>query len=128
MESAARLIPKLKAKAPFTRAELAVAAWTAAVGKRLALRTKAVALVQGKLVVEVEDELWRRNLQALSGQILENLRKILGPEAPEHIEYRLGVPRRPPQRAPAAPADEANGIADFVLRRIYLASRGKAGA
>lgn len=128
MESAARLIPKLKVKAPLTRAELAVAAWPAAVGRRLAGRTKALAFVQNRLIVEVEDALWQRNLQALSGQILANFGRTLGADAPLEIEFRIGVPRRPPQRAAAAAGDDAAGIADPVLRRIYIASRRKAGA
>lgn len=128
MESAARLIPKLKVKAPLTRAELAVAAWPAAVGRRLAGRTKALALVKNRLIVEVEDALWQRNLQALSGQILANFSRTLGADAPGELEFRIGVPRRPPQRAQAAAGDDAAGIADPVLRRIYIASRRKAGA
>lgn len=128
MESAARLIPKLKVKAPLTRAELAVAAWPAAVGRRLAGRTKALALIHERLIIEVEDALWQRNLQALSPQILANYNRTLGAEAPRELEFRVGVPRRPPQRAAAPSGDDAAGIADPVLRRIYIASRRKAGA
>lgn len=128
MESAARLIPKLKAKAPLTRAELAVAAWPAAVGRRLAGRTKALAFIRERLVVEVEDALWQRNLQALSAQILDNFNRTLGADAPRELEFRVGVPRRPPQRAASSAGDEAAAIADSVLRRIYIASRAKAGA
>lgn len=127
MERAARLIPKMKVKAPLTRAELAVAAWPAVIGKRLAGRTRALALVQERLIVEVEDPLWQRNLQALAAPILENFRKTLGADAPGEVEFRVGVPRRPPRRA-TDPAGEANGIADPVLRHIYLHSRRKAGA
>jgi hypothetical protein len=82
----------------------------------------------GALTVEVEDELWQRNLQLLRTQIEANLEELLGPLAPRRLEFRIGVPRRPPQPARPAAADEADSIADPVLRHLYLASRRKAGA
>ncbi|HAX43689.1 MAG TPA: hypothetical protein DCY80_14175, partial [Solibacterales bacterium] len=65
MERAGRLIPKLKGKAPLTEAELALAAWPAVIGRRLAHRTKAVSFAGGRIVVEVEDALWQRNLEEI---------------------------------------------------------------
>lgn len=128
MERAGRLIPKLKGKAPLTEAELALAAWPAVIGRRLANRTKAVSFSGGRIVVEVEDALWQRNLEGLRGAILANFHKTLGEGAPKSIEFRIGIPRRPPGRAALPAASEAEGIADPVLRRIYLSSRRKAGA
>lgn len=138
MERAGRLIAKLKtAHQHFTLEELICAAWPAAVGRRLAASTRATAVRRTTLVVEVEDELWRRNLTALHGQILRNLTDLLDAAAPREIEFRLGVPRRQPQRehsvqgfsltAPRV-ADESDSIADPVLRRIYVNSRRKARA
>jgi hypothetical protein len=138
MERAGRLIAKLQtAQRHFTPDDLVLAAWPAAVGKRLAGRTKAVSVARGRLVVEVEDELWRRNLSALRNQILRNFTDLLDAAAPTGIEFRIGIPRRPPQRenaaqpfslsAPAA-RDEADSIADPGLRRIYINSRRKARA
>ncbi|WP_321477140.1 DciA family protein [uncultured Paludibaculum sp.] len=140
MERAGRIIAKLRtAQKHFTQEELTLAAWPAAVGKRLAGRTRAVALQGNNVVVLVEDDQWRRNLWGLRQQILRNLGDLLDGAAPHGIEFRVGVPRRPPQRAEAVsdfsltsptlrPADEADGIADPVLRRIYLNSRRKARA
>jgi hypothetical protein len=136
MEHAGRSFARSKAaRACLTAEERALAAWPAAVGKRLAGRTRAVGLVRERLVVEVEDALWQRNLHTLRFQILANLSGYLGDDAPREIEFRIGVPRRPPRRetsAPVSPAgaldDEAARIADPVLRRIYLVSRRKAGA
>jgi hypothetical protein len=128
MERAGRLIPTLKGKAPLTRSELAMAAWPAVIGKRLAGRTKALELRGERLVVEVEDSLWQRNLHGLRGQILENFQKTMGPAAPGEIEFRVGAPKRPPQRALVFSRDEADRIADPVMRRIYVTSRRKAGA
>ena len=138
MERAGRIITKLKsARKHFTLEDLTCAAWPAAVGKRLASRTRAVTLTGGRLIVEVEDDLLRRNLAVLHGQLLKNLGDLLEGAAPRQIEFRIGIPRRPPQRedelgaftltAPVARAkDDADGIADPVLKRIYINSRRKA--
>jgi len=135
MERAGRLLAVSKAARKHLSAEeLALAAWPAAVGSRAARHTRAVALRGDALVVEVGDELWRRNLELLSRQILANLASLLGPGAPKSIEYRLAIPRRPVRSEPAhgsfqlvAPqADEAARIQDPVLRRIYLRSKRKA--
>ena len=105
MERAGRLIPKIKGKAPLTEAELALAAWPAVIGRRLANRTKAVSFSGSRIVVEVEDALWQRNLEGLRGAILANFHKTLGETAPKSIEFRIGIPRRPPGRGGrAAPA------------------------
>ena len=85
-----------------------------------------MAVRNGVMVVEVEDDLWRRNLAGLRHQLLKNLRELLDSAAPSEIEYRIGIPRRPPAREVAASADEADSIVDPVLRRIYINSRRKA--
>ncbi|HEY3441330.1 MAG TPA: DUF721 domain-containing protein [Paludibaculum sp.] len=138
MERAGRIISKLKsARKHFTLEDLSCAAWPAAVGKRLASRTRALTLKGNRLIVEVEDDLWRRNLEMLQPQILRNFADLLEGASPTHIEFRIGIPRRPPQReeapgaftltSPVARAeDDADGIADPVLRRIYINSRRKA--
>lgn len=134
MERAGRLIARMKAKGTPAAGELAVAAWPAAIGKRLAGRTRAIGMVRERLVVEVEDAVWQRNLHGLSNQILTNLADLLGESAPRDLEFRIGIPKRPPQRAESGQArgllsgDEADRIADPVLRRIYIMSRRKAGA
>lgn len=138
MERAGRIIARLKsARKHFTLEDLTCAAWPAAVGKRLASRTRAVTLQGDRLIVEVEDELWRRNLTALHTQLLNNFGELLEGAAPARIEFRIGIPRRPPQREESLgaftltppvvrAADDADGIADPVLRRIYINSRRKA--
>jgi len=135
MERAGRLLGASQAaRRCLTPEELALAAWPAAVGRKAARHTKAVALDGSRLVVEVGDELWRRNLEMLSGQILANLQSMLGPSAPRWIEYRLAVPRRPVRSEAPEPEfrlrpqgdDEADRIEDPVLRRIYLRSKRKA--
>lgn len=109
--------------------ELACAAWPQAVGRRVAAHTRAARMVRTRLIVEVEDRVWQRQLFALSRQILRNLEKSIGPGAVEDLEFRI-VPRKlDPARETrsavpvAGPADEADAIADPVLRGLYRASR-----
>jgi hypothetical protein len=108
------------------RDRLACAAWKKAVGKRLAAVTRAQKLVRDRLVVEVDDDLWRANLWSLRSQILQNLEKAIGPGIVGHLEFRVMPPRREPQRElalPGVPRDESLDIADPSLRRIYQQSR-----
>ncbi len=103
-----------------------------AVGKRIAAHTRAAKLVRRRLVVEVEDQIWQRQLFVLSYHIVRNLERQLGPDVVEDLEFRVVPRRREPQRAaqsaPALAADEADTIADPVLRGLYKASRARARA
>src|SRR5271157_2931115 len=133
MERASKLIRKLQLSGDVLSAgELACAAWPQAVGKKVAAHTRASRMVRDRLIVEVEDHTWQRQLWALRPYILNNLKKSFGPGLVEDLEFRVVPRRREPQRAPqAVPAlfpDEADGIADPVLRGIYKASRRKARA
>jgi hypothetical protein len=133
MERASKLIRALGLSADtFTPQELACAAWAQAVGKKVAAHTRAARLVCDRLVVEVEDAVWQRQLWALRYQILRNLEKSIGPGLVGDLEFRI-VPRRiEPARAMAAASsasdsgDDANLIGDPVLRTIYKAARKKA--
>lgn len=109
---------------------IACAAWKRAVGKRVALRTRALKLVRSTLVVEVDDEVWRKNLWSLRYQILANLEKAIGPDIVRDVELRVMPPRLGPKREQsAAPigtmTDEAEAIADPGLRRMYKAARSR---
>jgi hypothetical protein len=112
--------------------ELACAAWPGAVGKKIAGHTRAARLVRTRLVVEVEDQTWQRQLFSLSRQILRNLDRSLGSGLVDELQFRVVPRRREPQRAvqavPALSADEADAIEDPLLRGIYRASRNRARA
>ena len=130
MERAGRVIGKL---GPSVRGlsdeELALAAWPVAVGRRLALRTNAVALIRTRLVIEVEDSVWQRQLFTLRSQIMNQLEKAAGRRLVEELEFRVALPKRPPVRAESViSVDEADGIRDPFLRNIYKAARKKATA
>jgi len=131
MERASRLMSKLTSGGgPFEVDDLARAAWPLAVGKKIAARTRAARMVRARLIVEVEDPVWSKQLFALTRQIVANLEGHLGQGIVEDLEFRVVPPRREPQRAavaaPALAIDEADGIADPVLRGIYKTARKKA--
>ena len=129
MDPASRIIARWPGVSDVISHErVACGAWKRAVGSRVAQRTRALKLVRKTLVVEVEDEMWKKNLWGLRYQILHNLAKALGPDIVTDLELRIMPPRFGPQRAAsvesaAVSADEADAIADPGLRRIYKASR-----
>jgi len=138
MERASKLIRGMKLPGgTISQEEMVCAAWPGSVGKTIAAHARAARLIGSHLVVEVEDKIWRSQLMSLSAQILRNLERTLGRGAVEHLEFRviepyLAPPRREPRRARSLDgnagdtADEADSIADPVLRGLYRASRKKA--
>jgi len=130
MERAGRLIARLKLPAgSISPEEMARRAWPAAVGKRIAAKTRPASLAGRRLIVEVEDAVWQRQLAVLKRQILERLDEVIGSSVIGEIEFRVAVPRRPPQREEKARvADEADRIEDPVLRAIYRERRKRESA
>ena len=137
MERASKLIRGLRLSGEvITPEEVACAAWADAVGPKVAAHTRAAKLVRDRLVVEVEDAIWQRQLFSLSRHILRNLERSLGRGRVSDLEFRVVPRRREPQRAHQAipapmdigTADEADAIADPVMRGIYKASRKRAQA
>jgi hypothetical protein len=134
MEIASKLIRGLTVGGePVSDEQLACAAWPRSVGKYVAAHTRAARMVRSRLVVEVEDAIWQKQMFQLSGSILHGLEKNLGRGVVQDVEFRI-VPRRiEAQRAAvSAPAlmpydaDDGEAIADPVLRSIYKASRRRA--
>jgi hypothetical protein len=135
MERAGRLIGKLKINAKSaTPEELARAAWPGAVGRNIAAHTAVAALVRTSLIVEVEDALWQRQLNTLRNQIVRRMQDVMGAMVVTEIAFRPMIPKRMPQRAELVRStyelkpDDADKIADAVLRHIYKTSRKKATA
>jgi len=131
MERASKLIRGMKLPGgTLTGEELACAVWPQAVGDKIAGHTRAARMVRTRLVVEVEDITWQRQLNSLSRRIVWNLEQVVGKGLVEDLEFRVVPRRREPQRAtaaaPALIADDAAGIADPLMRSIYRASRKKA--
>lgn len=138
MERAARLINKNLAREVLSGDDMARAVWPLAVGKRIAAHTSRIKLVRTTLVVEVEDAVWQKQLYTLTHQILERLQRVTGTDDIQDLEFRIAIPRRQPQQAevledithrrPNTASDDADEIADAVMRKIYRLSRAKATA
>ena len=129
MERAGKAIARIRGDR-LSPDELAVAAWSAAVGRRLADRTNAVKLVRTRLVVEVEDAVWQSQLYQMRDQILPRVTAVIGPGIVDELEFRVAprAPRRPPQMTAVSrtTGDEADGIRDPVFRTLYRQARRKA--
>lgn len=129
MERASKLIQGLSGDM-ITPEQLCCSAWGEAVGKKIAGHTRPAKLVRKRLVVEVEDHIWQRQLFTLTPHILNNLEKTLGRGLVEDLEFRIVPRRREPlvarQAVPGLVADDADAIADPVMRGLYKLSRKKA--
>lgn len=135
MERAGRLLGKSKLPGRvITDEQIACSAWATAVGKKIAAHTKATGLVRNRIVIEVEDSVWQGQLFTLRGQILRRLEQITGRPIVTEIEFRIGVPKRTPQREETGNgpgtlfSDEADAIRDPVLRHLYKVARKRASA
>jgi len=127
MERAAKTLARLKTSGVVSSEDLARSAWPVAVGDRLAARTRAQRMVRSTLIVEVEDAIWQKHLHQLRYQILQAIRKVVGDDVVEDLEFRIGVPRRPPQvAATASTLDTAEAIGDPVLQTLYQRAKKKA--
>lgn len=128
MERASRFLGKLTG--PIDIDDLARAAWPLAVGKKVAARTRPARMVRTRLIVEVEDLVWKKQLFTLSKQILTNLEQHLGQGIVDDLEFRIMPPRRDPQRAevaqPSRAVNDADQIADPTMRNMYKLARKKA--
>ena len=128
MERASRLFGKMKFPGDSVSSEeLVCAAWSAAVGKRIARHARAERLVRTKLIVGVDDAVWQRQLFSMSRMILSKVAESVGDGLVDDLEFRVAPQRRGPQRAEQSssslPEDEATAIEDPNLRRIYITSR-----
>lgn len=126
MERISRIAGRSKAfKGAQTPEDLAQAAWTAAVGKRLASKPFRLCLFGSKLVVEVGDAVWQQQLTTMSAMLLEGMRKALGFQLVKELEFRVGAQTEAPRKGvqSATPLDEAESIQDPMLRLAYRSSR-----
>ncbi len=134
MERAARLIKKDRhSRQIISEDEIVRGIWPSAVGKAIARHTVRLKVVRTTLVVEVEDAIWQKQLFPLSGQIVHRVQKLLGNSGIEHVEFRIAVLKRQmrkeeqqPVLKTGVPRDEADGILDPMLKKVYRNSRKRA--
>jgi predicted nucleic acid-binding Zn ribbon protein len=126
MERASKVLGKLNLpEGTVTQEAMVCAVWANAVGKKIAAHSRAVKMVRSHLIVEVEDAIWQRQLFVLRRQIGGKIEECIGAGIVEDIEFRVSPRRIGPARAQRSTtqSDDADGIADPVLRNLYKASR-----
>jgi predicted nucleic acid-binding Zn ribbon protein len=135
MERAARLVNKHKySQDILEEGDVVRGIWPAAVGAAIARHTGKLKVVRETLVVEVEDAIWQKQLHCLRSQIVDRVQKCMGSPAIKFVEFRIGVRRREPQKETGLraesvdPNDEAEGIQDPVLKKVYQLSRKRSTA
>jgi hypothetical protein len=112
-----------------------IAAWKHAVGEGLCAHAAPIQLLNRTLIVVVADNIWKRQLESMRGQLLFRLNSVLGQPLVASIELRvdpqaLATARRPVADAnkgkdvnyqvPAELLSAAAGIEDARLRRAFL--------
>ena len=75
--------------APKTGLAAAQAAWSEALGERLAAVATPVSERAGTLTVECVDGTWAQELDLMQEQLLGRLREVLGERAPEALKFRV---------------------------------------
>jgi predicted nucleic acid-binding Zn ribbon protein len=75
--------------APKTGLAAVQAAWSAALGERLAAVAEPVSERAGTLTVECTDGVWAQELDLMQDQLLERLREALGERAPQALKFRV---------------------------------------
>jgi predicted nucleic acid-binding Zn ribbon protein len=79
----------LRATAPKTRLAAVHAAWTEAVGERIAAVAQPVSERGGAVVVECADTVWAQELDLMQGELERALRERLGGEGPKKLRFRV---------------------------------------
>ncbi|HWN08171.1 MAG TPA: DciA family protein [Pyrinomonadaceae bacterium] len=92
MESLIKALPALlkSSHAPEEVAEAAcIAMWKQAVGEGLSAHAVPIQLREQRLTVAVEDNLWKRQLEQMRGQLLSRMNYVLGQGIVKSIELRV---------------------------------------
>jgi predicted nucleic acid-binding Zn ribbon protein len=113
-----------------------VAAWKHAVGEGLISHAVPVQLQHKTLVVVVEDDIWKAQLEQIRGQLLFRLNSVLGQALVKSIELRIDPKTLSKVRqseattnrrreylnddVPAEILSAAAGIKDVELQRVFL--------
>lgn len=112
------------------------AAWSKCAGDLLRTRTAPVEFFENRLVVAVQDEMWRRHLEELSPQMLFKMNGGLGKGTVRFIEFRVdnkavtgsrkpeiaNMPENEPVDIAPSLTRAAEAIADHDLREQFLST------
>ncbi len=130
----------------YIREAIVLAAWRKIAGEPLRDRTIATELDQKRLIVVVENDTWKKHLEALSGQMIFKINSALGQSLVTYIEFRVNElavrnERRRLGRGWIGPEEmedlarnqitsklerESESIADEKLRNLFLRAAGSA--
>jgi predicted nucleic acid-binding Zn ribbon protein len=88
-EASAAFRVALDRAAPKTGLAAVQAAWSEALGERLAAVADPVAEKDGTLTVECTDGVWAQELDLMQEQLLQRLREALGEKAPRALRFRV---------------------------------------
>ena len=83
----------LRKVAPQTPLATIQAAWTTAVGERLAAVAVPVSERAGTLTIECTDAVWAQELDLMQETLLERLRAEVGDQAPQALRFRVDSTR-----------------------------------
>jgi predicted nucleic acid-binding Zn ribbon protein len=83
----------LEKAAPQTPLARIQAAWTSAVGERLAAVATPVSERDGTLTIECADAVWAQELDLMQETLLEHLRAEVGDRAPQALRFRVDSAR-----------------------------------
>ncbi len=87
--AAAALRAALDRAAPKTPLAAVQAAWSAAVGERVAAVAQPVSEHEGAVVVSCTDSVWAEELSLMQERLLGRLREHLGEQAPGSLRFRV---------------------------------------
>jgi predicted nucleic acid-binding Zn ribbon protein len=79
----------LERAAPETALAAVQAAWSDAVGERVAAVAEPVSERGGTLIVRCGDPVWAEELELLQDRLLERLKEALGERAPKALRFRV---------------------------------------
>ena len=86
--AAAAMRAALERAAPKTPLAATQAAWTKAMGKRIAAVSKPVSERGGEVTVSCSDSVWAQELDLMQEELLNRLRDRLGEQAPRSLRFR----------------------------------------
>lgn len=99
------------------RKAIVFAAWKTAAGPELARRAVPMEFADGRLVVAVPGDAWRRNLESLSGQLLYKLNSAFDRPTVQYIEFRVDE-SAVSARADVGSADAAGKSGQAALKSV----------
>lgn len=116
MQDLMRLMPDLMDRVgdnPKIMESLVYAAWKGTAGEGLKDRTVPLSLDGGRLLVAVEDEIWKKHLEALAGQLIYKINSFLRREAVTFIDFTVDEKTVSAARGVAGPVDGRDALEEM---------------